>query len=166
MKDKSMENQVIYFAETDFKGNKVSFGIKAEDCLRPIVIIGGSDQDRSVLLENLNIDSVVACEFLKDLPAEAKNFIFNEVGTIIALRLSPEDAKLLEKIFTPGFSARDLENLNQGEMCLRLMIDDCLSQPFRARLDSRRVESRRARTLPTPRQSKEVPKRVLEEILK
>src|SRR3989344_6622632 len=141
MKDKSMENQVIYFAETDFKGNKVSFGIKAEDCLRPIVIIGGSDQDRSVLLENLNIDSVVACEFLKDLPAEAKNFIFNEVGTIIALRLSPEDAKLLEKIFTPGFSARDLENLNQGEMCLRLMIDDCLSQPFRARLLSSGVPS-------------------------
>ena len=156
-----MENQVIYFAETDFKGNKVSFGIKAEDCLRPIVIIGGSDQDRSVLLENLNIDSVVACEFLKDLPAEAKNFIFNEVGTIIALRLSPEDAKLLEKIFTPGFSAGDLENLDQGEICLRLMIDGSLSRPFRARLPARQ-----AKTLPTPRQSKEVPKRVLEEILK
>ncbi len=177
MKETS-ENRVVYFAEADFKGERVSFGIKAKDCLRPVVIIGGNDQDRSALLETFNKNfskilsetgddktgSVMAGESLKSLSKEAKNFIFNKIGTIIALRLVPEDAKLLNKIFAPSFSSMDLQSLNQGEMCLRLMIDDSLSSPFKAKILS---------TLNQPKAdfakaslAKEVPKQVLEEILK
>ncbi len=46
-------NQVTYFGETDFRGKKVRFGIKAEDRSRHVYIIGKTGMGKSTLLENM-----------------------------------------------------------------------------------------------------------------
>lgn len=47
------ENHVTYFGETDFRGKKVRFGIKAEDRSRHVYIIGKTGMGKSTLLENM-----------------------------------------------------------------------------------------------------------------
>lgn len=46
-------NQITYFGETDFRGKKVRFGIKAEDRSRHVYIIGKTGMGKSTLLENM-----------------------------------------------------------------------------------------------------------------
>ncbi len=45
--------QVTYFGETDFRGKRVRFGIKAEDRSRHVYIIGKTGMGKSTLLENM-----------------------------------------------------------------------------------------------------------------
>ncbi len=46
-------DNVTYFAETDFRGEKRSFGIKSEDRSRHVYVIGKTGMGKSTLLENL-----------------------------------------------------------------------------------------------------------------
>ncbi len=46
-------DQVTYFGETDFRGKKVRFGIKADDRSRHMYIIGKTGMGKSTLLENM-----------------------------------------------------------------------------------------------------------------
>ncbi len=46
-------NQITYFAETDFRNKKTPFGIKVNDRLRHIYIIGKTGMGKSTLLENM-----------------------------------------------------------------------------------------------------------------
>lgn len=46
-------DQITYFGETDFRGKKVRFGIKAEDRSRHVYIIGKTGMGKSTLLENM-----------------------------------------------------------------------------------------------------------------
>lgn len=46
-------NQITYFGQTDFRGKKVRFGIKAEDRSRHVYIIGKTGMGKSTLLENM-----------------------------------------------------------------------------------------------------------------
>jgi len=46
-------NKITYFGETDFRGKKVSFGIKAEDRSRHVYVIGKTGMGKSTLLENM-----------------------------------------------------------------------------------------------------------------
>jgi len=50
--------RVTYFAETDARGRKVRFGIKAKDRLRHMYIIGKTGMGKSTLLENLAIQDI------------------------------------------------------------------------------------------------------------
>lgn len=45
--------QVTYFGETDFRGEKSSFGIKNEDRSRHVYVIGKTGMGKSTLLENM-----------------------------------------------------------------------------------------------------------------
>lgn len=47
-----------YFAQTDFRGKKVPFGIKSEDRSRHMYIIGKTGMGKSTLLENLAIQDI------------------------------------------------------------------------------------------------------------
>ncbi len=56
-----MANQlstINYFAQTDFRGKKISFGIKSEDRGRHMYIIGKTGMGKSVLLENIAIQDI------------------------------------------------------------------------------------------------------------
>lgn len=50
--------RVNYFAETDSRGKKVRFGIKAKDRLRHMYVIGKTGMGKSTLLENLAIQDI------------------------------------------------------------------------------------------------------------
>lgn len=46
-------NRITYFGETDFRGKKTRFGIKAEDRSRHVYVIGKTGMGKSTLLENM-----------------------------------------------------------------------------------------------------------------
>lgn len=46
-------DQVTYFGETDFRGQKASFGIRNEDRSRHVYVIGKTGMGKSTLLENM-----------------------------------------------------------------------------------------------------------------
>lgn len=54
----NQDNKVTYFAETDARGRRVPFGIKAKDRARHIYIIGKTGMGKSTLLENLAIQDI------------------------------------------------------------------------------------------------------------
>lgn len=51
-------NPITYFAETDARGKKIKFGIKAKDRLRHMYVIGKTGMGKSTLLENLAIQDI------------------------------------------------------------------------------------------------------------
>jgi hypothetical protein len=68
---------------------------------------------------------------LSDTVREA---VFGNVGTIIAFRVGATDAQVLEKQFGGDLPrVRDLVNLPNYEMYLKLMVDGVQTKPFSAR---------------------------------
>ncbi len=53
-----MSAPINYFAQTDFRGKKTTFGIKAEDRAKHVYIIGKTGMGKSTLLENLAIQDI------------------------------------------------------------------------------------------------------------
>src|SRR4051812_23361587 len=51
-------NQITYFAETDTRNQRVPFGIKDEDRLRHMYVIGKTGMGKSTLLENMAIQDI------------------------------------------------------------------------------------------------------------
>jgi len=49
---------INYFAQTDFRGKKKTFGIKSEDRARHIYVIGKTGMGKSTLLENLAVQDI------------------------------------------------------------------------------------------------------------
>ena len=56
----------------------------------------------------------------------------NEKEEEISSRLGPTDAEIMEREFCPEFSARDLVNLVNYHMYLKLMVDGVVSKPLSA----------------------------------
>lgn len=52
------DEKVTYFAETDSRGKKVKFGIKAKDRTRHVYIIGKTGMGKSTLLENMAVQDI------------------------------------------------------------------------------------------------------------
>ncbi len=51
-------NEITYFAETDTRGKKIKFGIKAKDRLKHMYIIGKTGMGKSTLLENMAVQDI------------------------------------------------------------------------------------------------------------
>lgn len=49
---------INYFAQTDFRGKKTTFGIKSEDRSRHVYVIGKTGMGKSTMLENLAIQDI------------------------------------------------------------------------------------------------------------
>lgn len=54
----SEQEQVTYFAETDARGKRVPFGIKAKDRTKHMYVIGKTGMGKSTLLENMAIQDI------------------------------------------------------------------------------------------------------------
>ncbi len=92
-------------------------------------------------LRKYRVNIVLAHQFLSQLDLNVRDAILGTVGTIISFRLGLTDAELLAGEFYPSFSARDLINLPNYHIYLRLMIDGVVSQPFSAEtLTTKRCE--------------------------
>jgi hypothetical protein len=79
-----------------------------------------------------HLAQIYAHQFQGQLDPNVRDAILGNVGTIISFRLGLVDAEMLAGEFYPFFSARDLINLPNHHIYLRLMVDGVVSQPFSA----------------------------------
>lgn len=79
-----------------------------------------------------HLNLTIAHQYIEQMEEDVRNAVFGNVGTIIAFRVGPFDAEVLETIFTPQFLATDIVNLSFAQVYLTLMIDGIGSQPFSA----------------------------------
>jgi hypothetical protein len=79
-----------------------------------------------------HLNLTIAHQYIEQMEEEVRNAVFGNVGTIIAFRVGPFDAEVLETIFAPQFTATDIVNLSFAQVYLTLMIDGIGSQPFSA----------------------------------
>jgi hypothetical protein len=91
---------------------------------------------------------IIAHQFIAQLKEEIRDAIFGNVGTMIAFRVGPIDAELLEKQFAPTFTKQDLVNLDNYNAYIKLLIRGQVSPPFNIQtLPPRPTNPRRAASL-------------------
>jgi hypothetical protein len=83
-------------------------------------------------LRKYRANMIFSHQYLSQLDPQVKDAILGNTGTIISFRLGLTDAEILSGEFYPFFSARDLINLPNYHVYLKLMIDGVVSQPFSA----------------------------------
>lgn len=71
-----LETTVNYFAQTDFRGKRIRFGIKAEDRAKHVYIIGKTGMGKSTLLENMVIQDIKNGEGLAFVDPHGKSAEF------------------------------------------------------------------------------------------
>lgn len=69
-------------------------------------------------------------QLVKDNNTTIKDGIFGNAGTLVAFRISTEDAEFMEKIMAPVFSRFDLENAPSGRSCAKTLVDNTATKPF------------------------------------
>lgn len=94
-----------------------------------------TDSFASILSEarKYRLNLIVANQFIGQLTNEIRDAVFGNIGTILGMRMGPEDAEFMVKQFTPIFDARDLVNLPNGHAAIRMMLGGVPSQPFTIR---------------------------------
>jgi len=83
-------------------------------------------------LRKYRVSLTLAHQHLAQLDRQIQGAILGNVGTLIAFRVGVVDARLLAREFAPVFSAEDLVNLPNHEICLKLMVDGVVSRGFSA----------------------------------
>ncbi len=78
------------------------------------------------------LNLILAHQYIEQLAEEVAAAVFGNVGTIVAFRVGAADAEVLEKEFTPTFTAEDLVNLTKYDTYMKLMINGVSSLPFSA----------------------------------
>lgn len=73
---------------------------------------------------------IIAHQFIGQLKEEISKAVFGNVGSMVALRVGPEDAEFLEKQFAPVFTASDLSNVDNYQGFARMLVNGELSKPF------------------------------------
>lgn len=86
----------------------------------------------SILAEarKYRLSMIMAHQFIAQLKEEIRDAIFGNVGTMIAFRVGPIDAELLEKQFAPAFTKQDLVNLDNFNAYIKLLIRGQVTPPF------------------------------------
>lgn len=72
-------------------------------------------------------------QYIDQLPLTVRQAIFGNVGTMGSFVVSPADAGILEKEFSPVVSADDLVSLDAYSMYVKLCVDGMTSVPFSAK---------------------------------
>lgn len=72
----------------------------------------------------------IAHQFIGQLSDEISKAVFGNVGSMVVLRVGPEDAEFLEKQLAPIFTANDLVNVDNYNGFARVLINGELSKPF------------------------------------
>jgi hypothetical protein len=76
---------------------------------------------------------IIAHQYVAQMEESVRDAVFGNVGTSLSFRVGPLDGELLEKVFSPQFTANDLVNLGMAQIYLSLLINDMGSSPFSAR---------------------------------
>ncbi len=72
----------------------------------------------------------IAHQFIGQLSEDISKAVFGNVGSMVILRVGPEDAEFLEKQLAPIFTANDLVNVDNRKGFARVLINNELSKPF------------------------------------
>lgn len=83
-------------------------------------------------LHKYHVGLVLAHQYFAQLDLEVRDAVLGNVGTIIAFRVGPADAEVLEKEFQPEITGLDLLNLPNYHIYLKLLVDGVVSRPFSA----------------------------------
>ncbi len=75
----------------------------------------------------------LAHQYIEQLDDKIRAAVFGNVGTTISFRVGPQDAEVLETVFSPNVKAEDLTSLGVAEVYMSLLIDSTSSPPFFAR---------------------------------
>ncbi len=78
------------------------------------------------------LNLTIAHQYIEQMSEEVRAAVFGNVGTMMTFRVGAYDAEVLEKEFSPTFTAEDLVNLGAYQVYLKLMIDGVSSPPFSA----------------------------------
>jgi hypothetical protein len=78
---------------------------------------------------NLNI----AHQYISQLEDEIREAVFGNVGTLAALRVGAEDGEVLETQFEPQFKKKDLINMPNYNLVLKMIINGQVADPFRVK---------------------------------
>lgn len=99
-----------------------------------------TDSFASILSEarKYRLSLIVAHQYIAQLvtkdSTKVRDAVFGNVGTIVCFRPGAEDAEFLEKEFQPQYMATDLVNIPNYNICIRLMIDGVMREPFTAQV--------------------------------
>ena len=72
----------------------------------------------------------IAHQFIGQLSEDISKAVFGNVGSMMILRVGPEDAEFLEKQLAPVFTANDLVSVDNRKGFARVLINNELSKPF------------------------------------
>jgi len=76
------------------------------------------------------LNLIFAHQYIGQLSEETRKAIFGNIGSMLALRVGPEDAKYLLPQYEPVFDENDLVNFDNYWGALRLLIKGETSKPF------------------------------------
>lgn len=83
-------------------------------------------------LRKFKIGYVYAHQYLNQLQPSIRDAVLGNVGTIVSFTLGT-DAKFMERVFYPVFSATDFINLGRYQVYIKLLINGRVSQGFSCR---------------------------------
>ena len=83
-------------------------------------------------LRKYRVGMILTHQYLNQIEPQVRESVLANAGTIISFRLGVSDAEILEKEMYPEFSKRDLVNLPNYSIYLKLMIEGVVSRPFSA----------------------------------
>ena len=91
-----------------------------------------TDTINTILAEarKYRLNLIFAHQYIGQLSEETRKAIFGNVGSILAFRVGPEDAKYLVTQFEPTFTENDLVNFDNFNGALKLLIKGETSKPF------------------------------------
>lgn len=78
------------------------------------------------------LNPILAHQYRSQIVPLIQDAIIGNSGTLIAFRVGLLDSEMLEQQFAPKFSARDLTNLANLNVYIKLMVDGQVLRPFSA----------------------------------
>lgn len=77
-----------------------------------------------------SLSLTVAHQFIAQLEEDIRDSVFGNVGSIVAYRVSSDDAEYLEKQFAPVFTARDIMNVDNFNCYVKMLSRGRPVKPF------------------------------------
>ncbi len=82
---------------------------------------------------------IIAHQFIKQLKENIRDAVFGNVGSIVAFRISPDDAEFMKNKFEPVFTPQDLTNIDNLNAYVNLLINGQTARPFNIIIETERV---------------------------
>jgi hypothetical protein len=79
---------------------------------------------------NLIIGHQYMGQLVKDNKTQIRDAVLGNVGSMLVSRIGPEDTEMLQKVYTPTFSAYDLINSDKFTWYVKMVVENSQVKPF------------------------------------